>query len=97
VDTIRPGERSAIRLFLQSLASWHPDEIGPDYVYEERRQWANIVLRLIGQDADDLEMMALESLEHATIALCESPDNADVIARFHEAGQWLLEIVRLDL
>jgi hypothetical protein len=61
-------------------------------VYAERRGWANTVLELIGQDPDDLELMALESFAHATLALCDHPQDADVIARFEKAGRWLLEI-----
>ena len=96
MGTIRPERRFAIRLFLRSLASWQPGEIAPDYVYEDRREWANAILGLIGQDhPDDLEMMALESLARAALALCDNPQDADVIARFEEAGRRLLEISAL--
>jgi hypothetical protein len=62
-------------------------------VYDERRGWANTILGLIGQDhPDDLEMMALESLARATLALCDNPWHVDVITRFDEAGRRLLEI-----
>jgi hypothetical protein len=93
VGTIPPERRYAIRSFLRSLASCKPGEIEPEYVYEDRRGWANTVLGLIGQDhPDDLEMMALESLACATLALCDNPHDAEVIAWFEEAGRWLLEI-----
>jgi hypothetical protein len=62
-------------------------------VYDDRQGWANTVLGLIGQDhPDDLEMMALESLARATLALCDNPHDAQVIAWFDEAGRRLLEI-----
>jgi hypothetical protein len=93
MGTIPLERRYAIRSFLRSLASWKPGEIEPDYVYDERRGWANTILGLIGQDhPDDLEMMALESLARATLALCDNPWHVDVITRFDEAGRRLLEI-----
>jgi hypothetical protein len=93
MGTIRPERRFVIRLFLRSLASWKPGEVEPDYMYEDRRNWANTVLGLIGQDhPEDLEMMALESLARTTLALCVNPEDVDVIARFEEAGRRLLEI-----
>ena len=92
MGTIPPKRRFAIRLFLRSLASWKPREIETDRVYEDRRRWANTILGLIGQEPDDLEMMALECLACATLALCDNPHDADAIARFEEAGRWLLDI-----
>jgi hypothetical protein len=93
VGTIRPELRFAIREFLKSLSTLKPGEIEPEYVYEERRGWANTILGLIGQEhPDDLEMMALESLARAALALCDSPQDADVIRRFEEAGKTFLEI-----
>jgi hypothetical protein len=93
MGTIPPERRFVIRLFLRSLASWKPGEIEPDYAYEDRREWANTVLGLIGHDhPDDLEMMALESLARTTLALCDNPQDANAIARLEESGRWLLEI-----
>jgi hypothetical protein len=95
MGTIPPERRFAIRLFLRSLATWKPRETEPDYVNEDRREWAHTVLGLIGQDhPDDLEMMALESLARTTLALCDNPQDIDVIARFEEAGplhRWLVD------
>jgi hypothetical protein len=88
--------RYAIRLFLGSLATWKPGEIEPDVVQEDRREWAKTVVGLIGEDCpDDLEMMTLQSLAHATLALCDDPRDADAIAWFEDAGRNLLEIIQL--
>jgi hypothetical protein len=93
---IRAERRFAIRLFLRSLASWQPSEIEPEYVYRERREWANTVLELIVADyPDDLEVLALESLARAVLALCDNPQDADAVAWFEEAGESLLEISQL--
>jgi hypothetical protein len=92
MGTIRPERRFAIRLFLRSLADWNAGEIAPDCLYEDRRRWANTILGLIGPGLpDDLEMMALESLARAALALCDNPRDAEVIVRFEEAGRRLLE------
>lgn len=96
MGTIRPQQRSVIRLFLRSLADWKPGGVEPVEVHEERRKWARTVLELLGEDCpDDLEMMALESLARAALALCADPQDADVIASMQEAGRSLLEISQL--
>lgn len=93
MGSIRPELRFAIGDFLKSLSTWRRGEIEPEYVYEERRGWANTILGLIGADhPDDLEMMALESLARATLGLCDSPQDADITRRFEEAGTAFLEI-----
>lgn len=93
---IRPQGRFAIRLFLRSLASWKPGETALDEVDAGRRQWATTVLDLLGDDCpDDLEMLALESLARAALALCDNPGNAEVVAWFEEAGRGMLEISQL--
>lgn len=93
---IRPQGRFAIRLFLRSLASWKPGETAVDEVYADRRQWATTVLDLLGDDCpDDLEMLALESLARAALALCDNPGNAEVVAWFEEAGRGMLDISQL--
>lgn len=80
MGTIRPQPRSVIRLFLRSLADWKPGGVEP----------------VLGEDCpDDLEMMALESLARAALALCADPQDADVIASMQEAGRSLLEISQL--
>lgn len=90
---IQTERRSAIRLFLGSLADWQPGANEPENVYQERRGWANTVLDLIGDDyLDDLELLALESLARATLALCQNPPDAATIAWFEQAGRSLLEI-----
>ncbi len=96
MGTIPMERRFAIRFFLRSLASWKPDEIVPDFVQEDRRGWAKAVLGMIGEDCpDDLEMMTLQSLARATLALCDDPRDADAIAWFEDAGRNLLEIIQL--
>src|SRR5262249_46865966 len=92
MGTVRPGRRLAIRIFLRNLAGWQPGEFEPDSVHAQRREAANTVLRLIGEEPDDLEMVALESLAHATLALCDDPLDPGVIAAVEGAGRWLLEI-----
>ncbi|OBJ67561.1 hypothetical protein [Mycobacterium colombiense] len=93
---IRRQRRYVVRLFLRSLANWKPGGVEPVEVYEERRKWASTVLELLGEDClDDLEMMALESLARAALALRGDPQDADVIASMEEAGRSLLEISQL--
>lgn len=93
VGAIRPELRFAIGDFLKSLSTLKVGEVEPAHVVDGRRQWANTILGLIGQEQpDDLEMMALESLARAALTICDSPQDADAIRRFEQAGMAFLEI-----
>jgi hypothetical protein len=87
--------RFAIKDFLDALSTLRPGEVEPAPVVEHRRMQAHTILGLLGDEvSDDIEMMALSALAWAAVAICDQPEDPDVVVQF-ESGEFCSQLARL--
>ena len=78
---------------LKSFSTLKIGEIEPAHIVEDRRMRAGNILLLLGDDMpDDVEMLALSGLSRAGLAICDHPQDPDVIEQFESAGAEFLRV-----